>query len=199
MPSPSPARGIQAAALPKLLSAYDEHPGVAVHWVIFGSSHHISPPPGLVVENFVWRAAEAHPVIKTIVQPSKVAVVGGHNHQYIAGQTAVNDVFEPIPFNQSSGESASSHSPPSTAVLRLHHYRTKSRAHALWRFERDSTFRLNEFDNEDIYPSSVASQAQWLDKWDANEIKDEWATGYAACIRQGFAMRPPPSSITDAA
>ena len=71
----------------------------------------------------------------------------------------MNDLFEPIPFNQSSGEAASSHSPPSTAVFRLHHYRTKSRAHALWRFERDASFRLNEFDNEDIYPSSDVAQA----------------------------------------
>ena len=63
------------------------------------------------------------------------------------------------------GEAASSHNPPSAAVLRLHHYRTKSREHAIWRFERDSTFRLNEFDNEDIYPSTPETQERWLEKW----------------------------------
>jgi hypothetical protein len=192
MPSPPSAPRTHAPTLPELLSAYESYAGVVVHWLVFGSSHHISAPKGLVVENFAWRAADAHEVIKTIVQPSKIAVVGGHNHQYIAGQTAVNDLFEPIPFNQSSGEAASSHSPPSMAVFRLHHYRTKSRAHALWRFERDASFRLNEFDNEDIYPSSDVSQARWLDKWDLNEIKDESATRYATCIRHGFALRPPP-------
>jgi hypothetical protein len=141
-------------------------------------------------------AADAHEVIKTIVQPSKTAVVGGHNHQYIAGQTAVHDLFEPIPFNQSSGESAcgtaSSHSPPSMAIFRLHHYRTKSRAHARWRFQRDASIRLNEFDNEDICPCSDVSQARWLVRWDVHELKDESATRYATCIRHGFALRPPP-------
>ena len=106
MPSPPSAPRTHAPTLPELLSAYESYAGVVVHWLVFGSSHHTSAPKGLVVENFAWRAADAHEVIKTIVQPSKIAVVGGHNHQYIAGRTAVNDLFKPIPFNQSSGESA---------------------------------------------------------------------------------------------
>ena len=55
--------------------------------------------------------------------------------QYTPGETAVNDVMVPIPFNPIKGEAESSHEPPSIAVLRLHHYRTKSREHARWRFE----------------------------------------------------------------
>ena len=77
MPSPPSTPRTHAPTLPGLLSAYESYAGVAVHWLVFGSSHHISAPKGLVVENFVWRAADAHEVIKTIVQPSKIAVVGG--------------------------------------------------------------------------------------------------------------------------
>ena len=121
--------------LPKILAEYERFGGVAVHWLVFGSSHHDAPPEGLVVENFVWRAADAHEIIKTIAQPSKIAVVGGHNHQYIAGEVGVNDVMQEIPFDPRKGEAESSHQPPSVAHLRIHHYRTKSRQHALWRFE----------------------------------------------------------------
>jgi hypothetical protein len=188
LPSPS-----DAAAAPSvvadMLPAYEKFGGVAVHWLVFGSSHHQTTPPGLVVENYVWRAAEAHEVIKTVAQPHKVAVVGGHNHQYRHGETAVNDVMVPISFNHSIGEAASSHTPASVAALRLHHYRTKSTAHALWRFERDSTFRLNDFDNEDIYPSSSESQTDWLSKWDTNEVKDEAALRYLTCVREGLSAR----------
>ena len=77
MPSPPSAPRTHAPTLPELLSAYESYAGVVVHWLVFGSSHHTSAPKGLVVENFAWRAADAHEVIKTIVQPSKIAVVGG--------------------------------------------------------------------------------------------------------------------------
>lgn len=188
MPSPSEIPGPRATVA-ELLPAYEQFGGVVVHWLVFGSSHHEVTPAGLVVENYLWRAAEVHEVFKTVAQAHKVAVVGGHNHQYRYGDTAVNDVMVPIAFNPSVGEAASSHSPASAAVLRLHHYRTKSRAHALWRFERDATFRLNDFDNEDIYPSSPESQEGWLLKWDANHVQDETAMGYLACVRQGLAQR----------
>mmetsp|Transcript_50425 Transcript_50425/g.81437 ORF Transcript_50425/g.81437 Transcript_50425/m.81437 type:complete len:390 (+) Transcript_50425:94-1263(+) len=197
MPSPTlkhmPA---SSPSLPKILEGYEQFGGVVVHWVVFGSSFHNTAPEGLVVENFQWRGAEAHEIIKTIAQPAKVAVVGGHNHQYISGETAVNDVQTPVPFNDSIGEAASSHAPPSVAVLRLHHYRTKSRQHALWRFERDATFRLNEFENQDIYPSSPETQAAWLAKWDVNEVHDESAQRFAACITKGLESRAAPTQPT---
>jgi len=37
-------------------------------------------------------------------------------------------------------------------------------------WQRDATFRLNEFENQDIYPSSPETQAAWLAKWDVNEV-----------------------------
>jgi hypothetical protein len=57
--------------------------GLVVHWRVFGSSHHISDPKGLVMENrpYGGRAADAREVIKTIVQPSKIAVVGDLNDE----------------------------------------------------------------------------------------------------------------------
>ena len=129
------------------------------------------------------RAARAQ-VVKSIAQPQRIRRAGGHNHEYVLPWQAVNGARAPVPFNASLGEAPSTHAPPTLAALRLHHYRTKSRAHARWRFRRDQAFRLNDFDSEDIYPSSPAAQAEWLARWDTNEARTP-SIAWRACKASG--------------
>ena len=101
--------------------------------------------------------------------------------RYKNDEPAVNEKKQEVFFNHSSGEPPSVSRPASVDILRIHHYRTKSREHAFRRFERDSmygsnmneleialmlffSFRLNDFDNEDIYPSTELSQMEWISK-----------------------------------
>ncbi|EKX55301.1 hypothetical protein GUITHDRAFT_99081 [Guillardia theta CCMP2712] len=166
MPSPPSQGQEQPGAFPlrAALTSYESHPAVLVNWLTFGSSNHTKNPPGLVLENYIWRAEEPSEVVKSIAQPDRVQVAGGHNHRYKNDEPAVNEKKQEVFFNHSSGEPPSVSRPASVDILRIHHYRTKSREHAFHRFERDSIFRLNDFDNEDIYPSTELSQMEWISK-----------------------------------
>ena len=42
---------------PTVLSEYEEWPGVAVRWAMFGTSGHRTEPPGLVIENYLRGSA----------------------------------------------------------------------------------------------------------------------------------------------
>lgn len=178
-----------AGSLPEVLSTFEPFAAVLVHWLVFGSSHHEETPPGLVLEEYTWRAAEASEVVKSVSQPHLISKVGGHNHEYTPPWQAVNGARVVVPFNASAGEAPSTHAPPSLEALRIHHYRSKSRKHSLWRFHRDSSFRLNDFDNEDIFPSSEETQAAWLERWDSNEVMDRAAGRFLPCVREGLSKR----------
>ena len=39
----------------QVLAGHEDLPAVAALWMIFGTSDHKTPPPGLVVENYTWR------------------------------------------------------------------------------------------------------------------------------------------------
>jgi hypothetical protein len=121
MPSlPSQTHATPSPSLAEVLASYERFPAVVVHWLVFGSSNLEAAPAGLVVETYVWRAKEAHESFKTVAQTNRIAIVGGHNHQYLDGESAVNDKLVPIPFNHSIGEAkkkASSHNPSSILYM----------------------------------------------------------------------------------
>jgi hypothetical protein len=74
-------------------------------------------------------------------------------------------------------------------VLRINHYRLKSLSHTHWRFKRDSTFRLNDFDNPDVFPESEEEQREWIARWDACCEEDDSAMKYRTCIDEGMKAR----------
>jgi hypothetical protein len=108
--------------LPEILVEFEEFPAVGVNLALFGTSGHVTPPPGLVIENYVWRAAAPKPGthIKSIVDPTRAGrPLSGHHFVYESG-VAVDERRRPI----EDGMTAS----PSMSVLRVNHYVTKSRA-----------------------------------------------------------------------
>jgi hypothetical protein len=57
------------------LQAYDNYSGLGAAWQIFGSSNHILRPPGLCLENYLYKAPEDWDPnfhVKTIVKPRDI-------------------------------------------------------------------------------------------------------------------------------
>jgi hypothetical protein len=103
----------------KILKRYHQYPALAVHWLMFGSSRHVQRPKGLVLENYLLRAKQVSPIIKSIVNPRRIAAPANTHHWlYQNGHIAPDENEQPV---------ETAHSLPATAeVLRINHYWSKS-------------------------------------------------------------------------
>jgi hypothetical protein len=131
--------------LSELLVEYERWPGVGVNWAMFGANGHRTPVPGLVIEQYVRRAADEDGLnltIKSIVQPRQVRnFCNPHFFMYKDG-LAVDENMEPItgpPFGQTDSVSFSR--------LRLNHYATKSEQEFRGKLERPGVFALRARDD----------------------------------------------------
>jgi hypothetical protein len=108
-------------ALPELLVEYENYPGIGVNWAMFGTSGHVTKPPGLVIENYMRRTdnPQHNRRIKSIVQPAQVArcSLGPHYFFYKDGP-AVDENKNPIVADFTDSVSFSR--------LRINHYWSKS-------------------------------------------------------------------------
>jgi hypothetical protein len=108
--------------IPSILRDFEDFGGLAVNWMLFGSSGHKVRPSGLQIENFTTRNPDAHPsntFVKSIIQPGKTSESGGpHHFLYKPGFFAVNEKKSPC---------ESLHSPPSFDRIQLNHYQLRSR------------------------------------------------------------------------
>ena len=142
-----------------LLRHYEPFAGLAVNWLMFGSSGHKTRPPGLTIDNFRMRAEKsfgegAH--VKCVVQPAKVeSSTGPHTFACKPGQTIVNERKQPVtgPF-----------APHSSEVIGLNHYCMRSEEECV----RRRVGRMQAIGEP--YPS-----LEWYQKRDAlcNAIRDE--------------------------
>jgi hypothetical protein len=84
--------------LPGLLADYEDHPGVVVNWVMFGTSGHVTSAPGLVIETHDHRKRYGPgqwESVKSIVDPARVErVLSPHAFLYRDG-LAVNEQHRP--------------------------------------------------------------------------------------------------------
>jgi hypothetical protein len=103
-----------ARLLPELLVDYEQYPGLVVSWAMFGTSGHLTKPPGLVIENYLNRKEYPDGVmehIKSIIQPPRAETCpSGHCFYYRDG-FAVDEkhlphdkkpwgLFQPATFNR---------------------------------------------------------------------------------------------------
>jgi glycosyl transferase family 92 len=163
------------APVPQLLPDYESYPGVAVNWAMFGSSGHKTAPPGLVIENYVWRARDHSPHslhVKSIVDPRRTAGSRGlnpHAFEYTDGY-AVDENRRPIdrkPFGATDRTSFER--------LRINHYYVKSEE--LWETKRTAR-RANSPGSRQlpVYPPDVFS------------VRDETITAYAPALRTALGL-----------
>ncbi len=108
--------------LRSLLVGFEEHAGLGVNWVMFGSSGHLLRPEGLQIERFTMRPPDGYPPnthIKSVMQLQHTKrALGTHHFHPVYGRRVVNECFRDIdgPF-----------SPFSVEKIRINHYWTRSR------------------------------------------------------------------------
>lgn len=103
--------------------SHKEVAGLGIHWLIFGSSHLMTQPEGLVTENYVYRSKTnfyKNKHVKTIINPRKIlGYTNAHLPIPLPGYKIVNENYKIID------------SPASDSVtvnkIRINHYFTKSK------------------------------------------------------------------------
>jgi hypothetical protein len=110
------------------LKAYAGEAGVAINWLLYGSSGAAAQDGRWVIERFTRRAKNTDPHVKCIVRPDRIerCEVIGHAFRPTAGHRVVDENFRPMDGPLSKE--------PSSRVLRLNHYLIKSWEE--WRFRR---------------------------------------------------------------
>lgn len=159
--------------LPKVLSEYEEHPGIIVSWALYGTSGHVTKPSGLTIEEFSYRQdypAGTTGVVKCVVDPSRtVRARSAHRFAYRDG-TAVNENHVPIgegPDHEVSFER-----------LRLNHYAHRSRAEYIAKLERPMVGgKMKNFP-----PNTLERRIKR-----ANAVRDDTIKGYVPALRERLA------------
>lgn len=119
----------KASSLADELSDFEDFAGLAIPWLMFGSSGHRAAPGGLVTENFTRRAASVSPIHKLIVDPMFVSrILTPHLAEFRPGYVCVNEKKTPERFSESRRRSI--------GRFRLHHYYTKSYEEAEWKVRK---------------------------------------------------------------
>lgn len=114
-------------SLAGLLAACDHHAGIALPWLIFGSSNHQEKPGGLIIEDYHYRSDFHFPPnrhAKSIVRPGAVGNAVNPHVFALDGTYGLPDGTEA----QWVSPGVLLHYPEHRPWL-LHHYFTRSRAH----------------------------------------------------------------------
>jgi hypothetical protein len=106
--------------LPEILRDFEQYPGVLANWALFGSSGHRTQPPGLVIENYLWRMTpeDGPQQSKTILDPTRAKHCGGAHFFFYEEGSAVDELHRPVPYGRTP-EYVSD-------LLRVNHYYVKS-------------------------------------------------------------------------
>jgi hypothetical protein len=162
-------------SLPAALERYERFAGVAVSWMLYGSSGHWTRPRGLVTENYAMRAAAPDHHVKCVVDPARVRrpLVVGHQLECVPGQVIVDETGEPM--------TGPLHPHPSADVLRINHYLTKSRTEMI---ERRQRIQVNTGKVSAIsIPQWCALETTW------NQVRDPIAARYGDRVRAEIGAR----------
>jgi hypothetical protein len=171
------------APLPELLEAFEEWPGVMVHWANFGPSGHETRPEGLVLEKYTLRAPDRYSfnrVCKCVVDPRRTVRMGAdispHSFEYTHG-FAVDENFR-RPMVEKPGKRLES---VSFSRLRINHYYMKSKEQWFAKLEvpHASTGLLRNYP-----PGHYDRLSQVL-----SQIPDETITAYAPRVKAAIAAR----------
>jgi hypothetical protein len=109
--------------LPEVLREYERWPGVAVNQAMFGTSGHVTPPSGLVIESYTRRTEDPrfNAITKCVVDPRRVrAFCKPTFFKYWEGET-VDENHRPV-----GGPPWGLTGDVSFDVLRINHYTTRS-------------------------------------------------------------------------
>lgn len=97
---------------------------LGVYWSCFGSNGHLTEPPGLIIENYKFRARDGYHNnrhIKSLVRGGLGAIQLDDPHYFITPQGTVDENFRPITQGWTDYE-------PTYAKFRINHYICQSRS-----------------------------------------------------------------------
>jgi hypothetical protein len=149
--------------LPEILTDYEQWPGVAINWAMFGPSGHRTKPDGLVIENYLQRIdTPVNRHVKSIVDPRRaLACRTAHSFDYDRG-LAIDENHYPLTGGRTNSVSF--------ARLRVNHYYTKS--------EEEFARKLGQ-----RRADTGAVRTSLLDCADCTEQHDETITAYLPALR----------------
>jgi hypothetical protein len=170
--------------VPEILHGFEEYPGVGVNCVVFGTSGHQTPPPGLVLENYTRRLGLDRPrtkVVKLIVNPARTIGVGNsvHYFRYFDGAQAVDMLRRPLRGSMSDT--------PALDLLRINHYFTRSQE------ERERKLAAPRVDNgkPKAWVGTAAGMEGILRRdRKLNEEEDEAILAYLPRLRSALGLEP---------
>jgi hypothetical protein len=171
--------------LPELLVEFERWPAVGVGWVIFGTSGHVTPPPGLVIESYTQRLVNdgerlSDQRTKCILDPAAVIrCENPHVFEYVRG-TVVDENGYPILADTTKSRSIER--------LRINHYYARSEAEVRAKNQRRSTYLEVDPaspDRRDLH-SDFERALRWLS---APGARDETILMYAPAVREALARR----------
>jgi hypothetical protein len=119
---------VSGDSLPNLLSGYEDLPALVAFWTMFGTSGHLTPPRGLVIENYTMRAPfPTRALPKSIVDPAAVLAIRNiHMFRTTAGESAA---YESAAYNERRQLVTMDNLGAITSdIFRLNHYYTRSQA-----------------------------------------------------------------------
>ena len=159
-----------------LLNEYAPHGGgLALNWVMFGSSGREDYSPEPVTQRFTWRREKVFDLVKSISYLPHVERLGIHHSVFSAGSVNrdTNGAVVPSPTNPGGPED----------VACIHHYFTKSKGEWLKKRARgragngatrpESEFGLNDY--HDFQDFSLAQYNYSSSCWNDGDIEYDWA------------------------
>ncbi len=160
-----------------LLTDYDKHAGLAVSWLMFGSSGQVLRPEGLQIESYVHRLPTQNRFncsVKSIVQPRLTRkALSPHNFKHVEGHATVNEEEFPVsgPFSYNSVER-----------IQLNHYFFRSQQDFAEKIARGEMWvSLSE------KPGSKYDMSHFYWQLDAATDLDETARRFASRTRRAMA------------
>jgi hypothetical protein len=161
----------------EVLTAFEPWPGVVVNWAVFGTSGHVTPPAGLVVENYVRRSNGDgyNRQVKSIVDPSRVANFCSPHFFTYRGGHAVDENRHAMPRPRGWTDTVS------FSLLRVNHYVTRSEAEYLKKLETPTAAIAH------IRPGKRTERAIKRRIGVLNELRDETVQMYLPDLRRALA------------
>jgi len=163
--------------LPEVLTRFEEHPGVVVNMIYYGTSGHETPPPGLAIENYTRRLRLDRPrnrAVKSIVDPRRTVRIGHVSHYFIYADhaKAVDENFRAMHGHATREVSA--------GLLRINHYLTRS--------QRERDVKLTRLGADTGLPVQNLDTVSERDRR-LNEEVDEILVPYGHAVRAAVAAR----------
>jgi hypothetical protein len=154
--------------VPAVLREFEPYSGLGVNLFLFGTGGHVTRPPGLVIESYLYRQANALQFIKSIVDPRRTERCYGAHHFVFREGYAVDGDGEPI-----EGAMTRRRMP---RPLRINHYYTKSEQ------ELREKWAAVRADTGELRPPPDLSKLENL-----NRRRDERILIYLPALREALA------------